>query len=82
MVSPPELIANKVMAIVQRRGQPKSGTDCRDVAVLLLQFPELKAESGPVRDRLLAAGAGPAAFEEWKSWVDREILSQGDEDHF
>jgi hypothetical protein len=82
VVSPPELIANKLVAVVQRRGEPKSGTDWRDIGVLLLQFPELKTESGPVLDRLKAAGAGPDVLAEWKSWVDRTILPQRDEDHF
>jgi hypothetical protein len=39
VVSPPELIANKVIAFSSRRDKPKSGTDWRDVAMLLLQFP-------------------------------------------
>src|SRR5438477_9582131 len=31
--SPPELIAGKLAAFVQRRGKPKSGTDWRDLAI-------------------------------------------------
>ena len=31
----------------RRHGTPKSGTDWRDLAVLLLAFPELKTELGP-----------------------------------
>src|SRR5260370_34746701 len=38
VVTPPELIAGKVAAWVRRRAKPKSGTDWRDVAVLLLTF--------------------------------------------
>ena len=59
VMSPVELIASKVIAYYQRRGQPKSGTDWRDLALLLLAFPRLKHEPGPVADRLRAAGAGP-----------------------
>jgi len=40
--------ASKVIAYQQRRGQPKSGTDWRDLALLLLTFPDLKRDAGPV----------------------------------
>ena len=46
VMSPPELIAHKVIAYHARRGQPKAGTDWRDLAMLLLTFPELKKEQG------------------------------------
>src|SRR5436309_7148155 len=44
VTSPTELIAQKVISYHGRRGQPKSGTDWRDLAMLLLAFPELKQE--------------------------------------
>lgn len=34
VMSPPELIAHKVIAYHARRGQPKAGTDWRDLAML------------------------------------------------
>src|SRR2546430_1396874 len=49
VMSPPELIAHKVISYQARRGQPKAGTDWRDLAMLLLTFPELKKEKGAVR---------------------------------
>jgi hypothetical protein len=52
VMAPAELIASKVMAHYRRRGQPKSGTDWRDLALLLLTFPDLKRDPGPVADRL------------------------------
>src|SRR5579862_3294590 len=55
VVTPPELIAGKVAAWVRRRGKPKAGSDWRDLAMLLLTFPELKTEEGPVRERLRGA---------------------------
>ena len=67
VVVPEELIAGKLIASHRRRGTPKSGTDQRDLAVLLLAFPELKASSGPVRDRLDAAGAEPAVSRHGKT---------------
>ena len=36
VMAPAELVASKVIALERRRGRPKSGTDWRDVAVLLL----------------------------------------------
>src|SRR6266403_2077170 len=48
VMSPPELIAQKVISYHARRGQPKAGTDWRDLAMLLLTFPELKQEQGAV----------------------------------
>jgi hypothetical protein len=39
VIVPVELIASKVQAYYQRRGRPKSGTDWRDLALLLLTFP-------------------------------------------
>lgn len=82
VVSPPELIAGKVLAYHQRRGQPKSGTDWRDIAMLLLAFPELKRDTGPVADRLLAVGAGPEVLAAWHELVAQEISSADEDDGF
>ena len=40
VITPAELIANKVAAYFGARGSPKAFTDRRDLAVLLLRFPE------------------------------------------
>ena len=82
VVTPPELIANKVMALTRRRGKPKSGTDWRDLAVLLLTFPELKSDRGAVRDRLNAAAADTAALAAWKELVAQRILPEEEDDEF
>ncbi|MBI4585254.1 MAG: nucleotidyl transferase AbiEii/AbiGii toxin family protein [Planctomycetes bacterium] len=82
LVTPPELIAGKVQAYYKRRGKPKSGTDWRDLAMLLLTFPELKTESGPVRERLLASGAGPEILQAWVKLVDQEILPEEEDEEF
>ena len=50
VISPPELIAQKVISYHARRGQPKAGTDWRDLAMLLLTFPELKQDEGSVSE--------------------------------
>ncbi len=71
--APAELIASKVITYHQRRGQPKSGTDWRDLAMLLLTFPALKRDPGPVVDRLHAAGADAEVLAVWKALVAQEI---------
>ena len=73
------LIASKVIAYEGRRGQPKSGTDWRDVTMLLL-FPALKRHLGPVSDILLASSASPAAMEFWQSLVSQEIQQPAEDD--
>ena len=82
VVTPPELIASKVIAFHRRRNRPKSGTDWRDLAMLLLTFPELKKNPDPVSERLLAAGAEPAVLAAWKDLVTQEILPEVDDEEF
>ena len=82
VADPPELIASKVIAYHQRRGQPKSWTDRRDLAVLLLAFPGLKRESGPVAERLQAASAAPAALAVWKEIVAQKIQPPDEDGEF
>jgi len=69
VIEPAALIAHKVIAYHQRRGQPKSGTDWRDLAMLLLRFPALKRPRGPVLDCIHASGAGPAIEATWQQLV-------------
>src|SRR5438270_8319333 len=57
VVTPPELIANKVMSMVAREHKRKGIMDRADLAILLLTFPQLKVEEGPVAERLRAEGA-------------------------
>jgi hypothetical protein len=73
VIAPAALIAGKVIAYQQRRGQPKSGTDWRDLALLLLTFPDLKRDTGPVADHLHAADATPAILAVWRELVIQEI---------
>jgi hypothetical protein len=82
VASPEELLALKVIAYYQRRGQPKSGTDWRDVAMLLLAFPELKREVGLVAERLKAENAGEDVMNLWSELVRQEIRSTNEDDEF
>lgn len=82
VASPEELIALKVIAYHQRRGQPKSGTDWRDIAMLLLAFPELKQKGGLVTERLKAENAGDGAMRLWRELVNQEIQTTNEDDEF
>jgi hypothetical protein len=82
VMAPAELIASKVISYYQRRGKPKSGTDWRDLALLLLKFPQLKSNSSLVVDRLAAAGANPEVLAVWQEIVATEIKPEDDEDEF
>ena len=82
VVLPEELIALKVIAYHLRRGQPKSGTDWRDIAMLLLAFPELKQEDGLVTERLKAENAGEEVMNLWSDLVKQAIQSTDEDDEF
>jgi hypothetical protein len=82
VIAPPDLIAGKVIACHHRRGRPKSGTDWRDLALLLLTFPDLKRDPGPVRDRLVAAEADPLVMAVWEELLAREIQPAVEEGEF
>jgi Nucleotidyl transferase AbiEii toxin, Type IV TA system len=82
VVTAAELIARKVISLHSRRGQPKSGTDWRDVAMLLLAFPKLKVESGPVREILSLLGATEEEMKTWSEVVNQEISKPDDDAEF
>jgi hypothetical protein len=82
VMAPADLIASKLIAYHQRRGQPKSGTDWRDLAMMLLKFPGLKRSPGPVVDRLRAAGANSEILAAWKELVVQEIRPAKEDEGF
>ena len=82
VMSPPELIAHKVIAYHARRGQPKAGTDWRDLAMLLLTFPELKKEQGAVGEALKSFLAKKDVMQTWRELVAQEIVQLDDEAEF
>jgi hypothetical protein len=82
VIAPADLIAYKVVAYHQRRGHPKSGTDWRDLAMLLLTFPDLKRDPGPVTERLQAMSAAPDVLAVWKELVAQEIKPADEDDEF
>ena len=82
VISPPQLIAYKVIAYHSRRGQPKAGTDWRDLAMLLLTFPELKKEAGPVNEALKSLGAKDDEMETWRKLIKQELIVAQDDGEF
>jgi hypothetical protein len=82
VVAPEELIAGKILAYHGRQGNPKSFTDRRDLAVLLLRFPKLKKEIGPVRQRLIASGADATVLSIWARIVKEKITREREDDEF
>jgi hypothetical protein len=82
VVLPEELIALKVIAYHLRRGQPKSGTDWRDIAMLLLTFPDLKISDGLVAERLRAENAGEEVIKLWQELVNQKIQMTDEDDEF
>jgi hypothetical protein len=79
VIAPPDLVASKVISYYQRRGKPKSGTDWRDLAMLLLTFPELKQESSQVLNCLLVGETNEKILEFWQEVVQMEIEAEDDE---
>jgi hypothetical protein len=79
VLAPADLIASKVISYYQRRGKPKSGTDWRDLALLLLTFPDLKTETGIVTERLKETGAAQEVLDLWLEFVAQEIEPEDDE---
>ncbi len=82
VIFPPDLIAQKVISYHARRGQPKSGTDWRDLAMLLLTFPELKQEQGAVSEALKSIGANEEAMKTWSELVAQKIVEPEEDGDF
>ena len=78
ILSPVELIASKVISFQSRYGKPKSWTDRRDLAVLLLRFPELKVK---VSETLKAQNVSKAVLKTWAEISSQDFqLEDEDED--
>lgn len=82
VLSPADLIASKVISYRQRFGKPKSGTDWRDLALLMLTFPELKCDPGQVTVCLHSVRADQRALDLWRDLVSQEILPESEDDDF
>jgi hypothetical protein len=82
VITPTALIAMKVIAFYQRKGKPKAGTDWRDIAMLLLTYPELKAHPGPVTEALMKARAIPEVLSLWEELVQQDIQPMDEDEDF
>lgn len=82
IATPPELIALKVVAYHTRRGNPKSFSDRRDLAMLLLAFPHLKQNAGPVEASLKSLGVSEDVLSSWRELVSEEIRQPDEEEEF
>lgn len=80
ILSPAELVASKVVSYYSRRGKPKSGTDWRDLAVLLLKFPELKSETGEIADLLIKKGVNDEVLNAWREIVAQDLRVEDDDE--
>jgi hypothetical protein len=82
VVSPDELIAEKVLSIVQRSDVAKRLIDEADVIRLLRTFPEMKTRLGAVADRLQALGATTQAVQAWEKMVAQDIKPADEDEKF
>lgn len=82
VATPPELMANKVLSMTDRSNTAKGLIDQADLRRLILRFPDLKKEEGPVAERLRAAGASPNVMRAWKTAIAQEIVAEKEEDKF
>ncbi len=82
VVTPPELIANKIISMTDRSDEAKALIDRADLYRLLYDFPELKTEEGPVAERLRAAGATGEIMASWKELVAKKIEPADEDDKF
>ncbi len=79
IIAPLDLIVHKVLAFAARRGQPKSGTDWRDIMTLLLAFPQYKIADGEVKNALHAFDATPSALFCWSELANADLSGSDDE---
>jgi hypothetical protein len=82
VLTPAEVVAGKVLSCVRRKGKPKSFTDRRDLAHMLLKFPELKVAAGIVERRLVEHGAHELELAFWRELVAEEISPEEEDDEF
>lgn len=80
VLTPVELIVSKVLSYASRRGKPKSGTDWRDLAMLLTRFPDLKVPDGEVSKLLAERGVSAFAADFWNDLVKQDFSTEEEDD--
>lgn len=79
VMTPAELVLSKILAYESRLGKPKSGTDWRDLAMLLIRFPELKVRDGEILRLLLERNASDFALDFWRKIVRQNLILDDDD---
>jgi hypothetical protein len=82
VLTPLELLASKVISLARRKGKPKAGTDWRDIAYLLLKYPELRLDQGPVFQLLVSAHASEDIIKTWRELLSEKIVPDDEDDEF
>jgi hypothetical protein len=82
VLTPAQLVGHKVLSMMSRRKTPKGMTDAADLRRLLLTFPELKAEEGPVSEALREMQVPAEALGVWRDLVGEEILPEDEQAGF
>ena len=82
VVSPAELMAEKVLSMVQRTDVAKSLVDQADLIRLLRTFPHLKTVEGAVAERLQATAASAEVRLAWEKLVAQDIKPVDEDDKF
>jgi hypothetical protein len=82
VISPDELICEKVLSMIDRSETRKQTMDLADLQALLVAFPNLKTIEGAVADRLREANALANAWEAWRELVGQDIRSRDEDDPY
>ncbi len=82
VLTPVELISSKVLSMIARGTTLEGAQDRIDLGRLLLTFPELKVETGPVAETLRAAAAPKEVLAAWKEVVAQEIRAQDEDEGY
>jgi chorismate mutase len=82
VMAPIALLAYKVIAYHRRQGKPKAGTDWRDIAMLLLAFPDFKSSPELVATELIKLDPDPAILEVWQSLIQQDLQPADEDEDF
>ena len=82
VITPAELICEKVLSMVGRRKKRKGTMDLADLQILLLTFPDLKQREGAVAERLRAVAASKDAMDAWRDLVASKIEPEDEDEGF
>jgi hypothetical protein len=82
VLTPAELIAAKVISMVDRSQTAKGLMDRADLRRLLLAFPGLKQDQGDVAAVLASSDSGREVLPAWSELVLEEILPENEDNEF